>query len=543
MQRASTTDALLDGARLRATFSAAAHHLRERAAALNAINVYPVPDGDTGANMSATLNEAIARSHDAGERPTVAAVLQELARGALYGARGNSGVILSQALRGFAGGVGDVAAFDAAALARGLESASTAAYAAVSEPKEGTMLTVLRFAAGAATRAVRELPGRGAGTSCEPSLAAAVAAAETAEANTINELPALKDAGVPDAGGEGICVILRGLLAALGGEAPVPRPELPRPLAPGFGDGHTRFGHCTEFIIEPHGAVLDLERLRAVAAAGGNQSVVVVGDESLARVHVHTLQPEALIAAIEDLGTVSRVKIEDMTAQQQRFSATGSGANASVAVLAMSRGAGFDAVFESLGAAVSDIGSIEKPSAGQIADAANALGVPDVIVLPNHQNVLLAANQASSLARCNIHVVPTRSLPQGIAATFAFDADNPVADNVAAMTSAASTVRTIEVTTASTDSVADGVAVSAGQAIALLDGRLVAAEGTPMEALSGALRRIGTAGLLTIYGGEDASPALLDAAAASAREALPDAEVEVLAGGQPLYIFVVSAEA
>jgi hypothetical protein len=310
------------------------------------------------------------------------------------------------------------------------------------------------------------------------------------------------------------------------------------------GHGKDEFGFCTEFLIEATGRPLDLEQVRAMAESGGNRSVVVVGDETLARVHVHCLEPQPLIDAAARFGTVSRVKAEDMGAQHERFKASGSGAGARIAVLAMSRGKGFDAVFESLGATVSDLGLVEKPPAGRIADAADALRITDVIVLSNHKNVRLAAEQAVSLAKCTLHLVPTTSLPQGVAAAMAFDPDESVAANVAAMSEAAKGVSTIEVTIAAASRTADGVDVHEGQAITLLDGRLLAASATTREALMAGLRLAGPSrgSLITIYGGEDTPTAELDAVRAEVEAAFDGVEVEALSGGQPLYPFIASVE-
>lgn len=545
MTAAQTPGDLIDGASLRELFIAAANHLRQSAAAIDAINVYPVPDGDTGANMSATLREGVDRSLELGNHPAAAEVLHAIARGALYGARGNSGVILSQALRGFESGVGPAEMLDARALARGLEAAAAQAYHAVSKPQEGTMLTVLREAAAEANRAASALPLGGEGFGCLPVLTRAVAAADAAEEATTDQLPALKEAGVTDAGGEGVCVILEGLLAAL--TSATPRPAVHkahRPIAMVEGHGKDEFGFCTEFLVEATGNPLDLEQVRALAESGGNRSVVVVGDDTLARVHVHTTDPQPLLDAAGALGTVSRVKVEDMGAQHERFKASGSGAGARIAVLAMSRGEGFDRVFESLGVAVSDLGLIEKPPAGRIADGADALRIPDVIVLSNHKNVRLAAEQAVSLATCTIHLVPTTSLPQGVAAAMAFDPEESAAANVAAMTEAAKRVTTVEVTIAAASRTADGVDVREGQAITLLDGRLIAASATTREALLAGLQLAGPnpGSLVTIYGGEDIPPAELDAARAEVEATFDGVEVEALSGGQPLYPFIASVE-
>lgn len=532
----------VDGEGLRELFEAAAAALAAATEAINAINVYPVPDGDTGSNMAATMREGAAAARS-GTGEGAAAVAAEAARGALYGARGNSGVILSQALRGFADALAGADEVDAARLAAGLEGAARAAYRAVSQPQEGTMLTVLREAAGAAAAAAAELQGGGAGQPCLPVLERALTAATVAEARTMEMLPSLREAGVPDAGGEGICVLLEGMLARLRGEA--------LDLSHLAGDGHARefaaahaeetSGFCTEFVLEPPpGGTVDVAGLRALAESFGD-SVVVVGDERLARVHVHTEQPEALLAAAGRLGTPRRVKVDDMGAQRERFEAAGSGATAAVGMLALSRGDGFDRLFESLGARVVDLGVVEKPAAGNIAHAAEAMGTADVIVLPNHKNVLLAAEQAAQLARCTLHIVPTTTLPQGVAAALMFDPAGRAAELVSRMAEAAKSVRTVEVTRAAASRAADGVRVEAGQAIAVVDGRLKAARATLEDALVEGLAAAGAGAgkLVTVYVGEGGEAGL---AGDAVRQRFPGAEVEVIDGGQPLYPYIASVE-
>ncbi len=539
MSPISTT---VDAAGLRVAFRYASLHLNDSAAAIDAINEYPVPDGDTGSNMSATLERAVEQAENI-EDLSIGAVLQALARGALYGARGNSGVILSQALKGLAAGIGNPEPLDAKSLAAGMVEAARAAYSAVSKPSEGTMLTVLRVAGERATEFAAEMPNGGAGEPCFDILREATVAAEIAEAETINQLPELLAAGVPDAGGEGICVILRGLLASLMGvqarASLLPLRELSRQAGHGAGE----LGFCTEFLLEPAGLVLDIEVLRRLALDHGGESVVVVGDETLARLHAHTQTPDALVEKAGALGRVSRVKIEDMSAQNERLRTTGSGAGKTTALLALVNGDGFEALFESLGAATAPLGEIMKPSAGDIAAAADALNAPDVVVLPNHRNVLLAAQQAASLSRCTIHVAPSTGLPQGIAAAIAYHSEALPAANLEAMTQAMADISTLEVTIATSDRVADGIAVTAGQAIAMLDGTLVAAEADPLAALLAGLTAANAedASLVTIYTGDGISG---DAETLGLAERFEDAEVEVEVhpGGQPLYQFIASVE-
>jgi DAK2 domain fusion protein YloV len=534
----------LDGDGLRELFEAAYAGLVMAADAINAINVYPVPDGDTGANMSATMREAVAVMREVPAGSPAAAVAAAVARGALYGARGNSGVILSQALRGFADGLDGAAEIDAAFLARGLERAGRAAYQAVSKPQEGTMLTVLREAATAASEVAGALPEGGRGAPGLATLESAVSAAMAAEIRTQEQLPSLREAGVPDAGGEGICVILRGMLARLRGEELV-LTDLPtggHALEFAASRAEEAFGYCTEFALDPvdGAALLDLARVRSLAEAMG-RSVVLVGDDQLARVHVHTEQPEELLQAMGALGRIQRVKVDDMGAQRARFEARGSGATAAVGLLALSRGQGFDRIFESLGAHVLDLGTIEKPAAGEVARAADALGIADVIVLPNHKNVLLSAEQASTLTRCTMHLVPSKTLAQGVAAAVAFDPEDRPVELIERMTEAAAAVRTVEVTVAAASRTVEGVRVRAGHAIAVVDGKLVAARPTLEDALTEGLVRAGAREgvLVTLYVGEGGD---LERAEAAVRAAFPAAELEVLDSGQPLYPYIASVE-
>lgn len=538
------TTALLTGSQLRQALWIAADHLRENAAAVDAINEYPVPDGDTGSNMSATVDRAMEQVASVGEDASVTTILQALAKGALYGARGNSGVILSQSFRGLAAGIGETSTLDARQLAAGMVASAEAAYRAVSKPVEGTMLTVLRKAGEAAQDYATGMENGGTGHACFPVLRAGLAAAEEAEAQTMQMLPELAAAGVPDAGGEGVCVILRGLMAAVTGERPVSKSLPTRQVTIHRSDDHPGFGFCTEFLLEQAGPPLDLELVRKLALANGNTSVVVVGDESLARVHAHSLEPQLLLDAAETLGKLSRVKVEDMAAQNERLDATGSGAGMKSALLAMSHGEGFDALFRDLGAHVAPLGSIVKASAGEIAAAADALRVADVVLLPNHKNVLLAAQQAVTLAGCTIHIVPAATLAQGVAAAIQFDGKVLPAKNLEEMTEVLPAIKTVEVTVALSDRMADGITVKAGQAIALADGTLVAATQSPLEALVAGLAASGVADaeLVTVYRGEDAADdsAAISIAIAGVAE---DAEVEVLDGGQPLYHYIAAIEA
>jgi DAK2 domain fusion protein YloV len=543
MSEADVADSpVLDAQLLRAALAAAASALHAERERIDSLNVYPVPDGDTGSNMAGTLREAVASLDPLSESASIADILGAVAKGALYGARGNSGVILSQALRGLASGAGDVLEMDASVLARGLRAASEAAYKAVGKPVEGTMLTVLRAAA-EGVEATLPL-----GHGCLAAFHGALRSAEVAEERTIVQLQALRDAGVTDAGGEGVCVMLRAMAAALRGEPyiPIANPTLDysRPIA--MLDGHVpdEFGFCTEFVLEPVSGELDEGRLRALVQANGNRSLVLIGDPSAFRVHVHCDSPEPLLASVSEFGRLSRVKVEDMAAQFGRFRTGASGSGAKVAVLALAPGPGFAAVFEGLGATVMDTFSQQKPSAGMIAAAADALQVPDVIVLPNHKDVVPAAHQAAALAHCTLHVVPATSLPQGVAALLRFDAERRPAESRDSMTEPLAEVRTIEVTMASVSRLVDGIAVKEGDAIALVDGKVRATAPTSLAALIEGLRFAAddSSSLVTAYAGQGVTKEDQDSAVAGIESAIEGVSVEVIGGGQPLYDWIASIE-
>jgi dihydroxyacetone kinase-like predicted kinase len=304
---------------------------------------------------------------------------------------------------------------------------------------------------------------------------------------------------------------------------------------------HETFGFCTEFLVEQDGPPIDVERLRAEIGLDGNRSVVVVGDGAAAHVHVHSDHPEQTIDAAGAFGRVRRAKVEDMSRQSERFRAEGSGAGRRLAMLALSPGAGFDAVFAELGASTMPMGSGLKASAGEIATAADALRSADVVVLPNHVNLLMPARQAAEIAGCTLHVVATRNLAEGIAAAFAFDESATVEASVGRLNEARSGVHCVEVTTAAADRSADGVRVSAGQSIVLVDGALRAAGHGLLDLLVEGLRLAGAGAgaTVTVYLGEGAPSA--EPVAERLEDAL-EADVQVLPGGQKLYPFIASVE-
>ncbi|MGB6895143.1 MAG: DAK2 domain-containing protein [Dehalococcoidia bacterium] len=535
----------LSGDVLRDMFAAATSFLQRNTDAINAINVFPVPDGDTGTNMHLTMAAAMEEAPRA-DGSTAEAIARAMAHGALLGARGNSGVILSQMLRGLAKGIGGQRQVDANILATALEEASAAAYGALSEPVEGTMLTVMREAAAAAR-------GRADGSATEV-LAAAVKAAQDALARTPDLLPVLKEAGVVDAGGQGLCVLLEASLAFLRGEAPTPRVVGPRELEASWlaatevlhHEGETPYGYCTEFLISSQG--LDREAIQRRVTQMG-QSVLVVGDAEVVRVHLHTTDPGGAISFGTSLGSLSGVKVEDMEAQLQAFVERHRERPPtewlSVGVVAVAAGEGLRAALESMiTCRVVPGGQTMNPSALEILDAIQSCPVDRVVVLPNNKNVILAARQAAEHSSKEVVVVPTISVPQGVAAVLALSQDMDLEANVAAMTAAMNSVRSAEVTRAVRATAVGGRHVAEGEAIGIVDGELCVAESRVEDAAQACIRRMAwpEASLLTLYFGEQTSRQEADALADQLRAEHSSLEVEVVDGGQPHYPYLISME-
>lgn len=513
--------------------------------ALNAINVFPVPDGDTGTNLHLTMRAAIAEAERAS--PTgVGETLAALARGALMGARGNSGVILSQILRGFARAAAGEGVLNARGLASALELGSAYAFEAVSVPREGTMLTVIREAAEAARR-------EAAGGDAEATLQAAIVAAGEAVAKTPDLLPVLKEAGVVDAGGQGVYVLLDGALRALRGE-PLPPEEEAFPAADASHaaaaallakerDGHP-FGFCVEFLI--HGERLDRAAVeRGLGEIGG--SVLVVGNDDLLRVHVHAADPERALALGRGAGQVSDVKVDDMDAQLHRFveGPPAAAPSPDVGIVAVARGAGLEAALLSVGVTrVVPGGPTMNPSTREVLDAIEACPQERVFVLPDNKNVELVARQAASQTTKRVTVVPTRSVPEGVAAALAFDPAADDDENARRMAEAAASVRWAEVTLAARATVVNGRLIRRGQPIAIVSGDLTVVEESIEDAVMEAVRQMAApdATLLTLYVGEGIAGEDARKLADRLHARYPRLEVEMVRGEQPHYPYILSLE-
>ncbi len=537
------TTADIDGEALARALTGGTEALRRQVDAINAINVFPVPDGDTGTNMHLTMRAALDEAERAPARDA-ASLARTAAHGALMGAKGNSGVILSQILSGFAAGL--AGPLDAASLAAGLRRGRDAAYRTVSAPKEGTILTAINDAALGASEAAE----RGAGA--VDALAAATDACEAAVARTPELLPVLKEAGVVDSGAQGLFVLLEGMVRALRGEAIAGHHGGFGAIDPSWlaatrrlhGQGTVHSGFCTEFVIS--GQTLDPQPIRERLSALGD-SLLVVGGGDLVHVHVHTARPDEALAYGRSLGNVLHEKVEDMEAQFRVLAASAGAAPAvteGIAVVAVGAGAGIEELLRSMGASVVRGGQTMNPSAGEIRAAIERTGAADVIVLPNNKNIVMAARQAGEGIAQRVRVIETQSVPQGVAALVALNTELPAEDNAAAMREAAEALRHAEITHAARATNIHGLHIRAGQPIGIVDGDLTVAAETIAEAVHTAVRQMidgRNAALVTLYAGEGEDDASAEAIASALRQEF-GVEVDVVPGGQPHYPYLIGAE-
>jgi DAK2 domain fusion protein YloV len=503
------------------------------------LNVYPVPDGDTGTNLLLTTQGIVdvleGLTVDTGTRSVLA---REVTRAALMSARGNSGVILSQIVRGGAEVLGAADTIDSSAVARAFRGASDEAYRAVRKPVEGTMLTVIRELAEAAEES--------AGQKVAPTalLKPLIERGDEAVARTPEQLEVLREAGVVDAGAAGLVELLRGVAAAVSGEPLVEPPEHEEPALEAIHQEPSRYRYCTTFVVE--GDDLDAEALETELDRLGD-SLLVVGDPEALKVHVHTDDPGAALSLGTGIGTIEGVEIADMHRQteqrEQRLLSALPGGASRAGVVAVVAGEGNRRLFEALGAEkVIHGGQTMNPSTSDLLQAVDSVAADEVVLLPNNKNVVLAAEQASRVAGKPVHVVATESIPAGLAALVAFNGECSAEENAVAMHEAARQVATGEVTVASRDASVDGIAVRAGNFLALLDGKAVAAGPSFDEVASSLLAGLlaEPRDVLTVLTGDGAPPlnGVLDGLARNH----PALELDVHDGGQPHYPLLLSAE-
>lgn len=515
--------------------SAAREALKSRAGRINELNVYPVPDGDTGTNMLLTLDAVVQQT--AGKTyPTVQEASRAVSRAALMGARGNSGVILSQMVRGACEALEKAEGFDAASLVAALEGASERAYSAVRQPVEGTMLTVIRDAAQAAREALEsgeQDPARVAGVAVREALASV--------GRTKGMLETLRRAGVVDAGGLGVATILEGIRAVLAGESPEFDEETSGEGLPDLesvGHEEEAWGYCTEFVVT--GFTGDAEDFREHIHRIG-RSVLVVPDADVVKVHLHTQDPGEALSYAGRFGRLSGVKVDDMEAQvRERSEETAAG----LGVVAVSRGEGNRRLFESMGAIVVEGGQGANPSAEEIARAVRRSGAREVVVLPNNKNVIPAAEQARELVEARLHVIPTTTVASGLAAMVAFDPEEEPEEVVEEMRELLSAMRQVQITRAVRDAEVAGNRISEGQYMAFLDGELASVGGSVDEVALAVARTLVEegAGLLTLLAGEGLGAGEVEEIASKIEALDGEVEVEVREGGQPLYPLEMVAE-
>lgn len=541
----------LDGMMLKEMFLSGAALLEKNRQNIDALNVFPVPDGDTGTNMSHTISAAMKElnSRTCSSTGDVSGIV---AKGALKGARGNSGVILSQILRGLAKGMEGTEEIDAATFARAVRLGSDTAYKAVMKPKEGTILTVIRVVA-------EEVEKRAARTNDLMELMDVVL--ESGDAilrRTPEMLPVLKQAGVVDSGGKGLMVFFAGFRAALAGE-PVEEivSEENRPLPGEYVDDHgsleeITFAYCTEFIVShprPDMKDSDVARLRKRLERIGD-CVLVIGDLEVVKVHVHTNEPGKALQMALELGELDAIKIDNMLEEARERQAKKQAEEANkpkkpFGMVAVALGDGLADIFRDLGVdCIVDGGQTMNPSIEDLLNAIESIPAEQVFVLPNNSNIILAAQQAAELTERKVFVLPTKSVPMGISAAVAFQPEVSGEENEENMRMAAEQVHTASITYAVRDTVFDNREIHEGDIMGLIDNKISFVGHDIAEAAKEVVGQMVTedSELITIFRGEEMDEAAAEALHAELEEAYEDCDVTLHSGGQPLYYYIISVE-
>ncbi|CAH0418163.1 DAK2 domain-containing protein [Periweissella ghanensis] len=546
-----------------AMVNAAAQKLTENAEKINKLNVFPVPDGDTGTNMSLSMNSGAQYERDAVDT-SVGALAQATAKGLLMGARGNSGVILSQIFRGFAKSVDGKETLSARDLADALMSGAETAYKAVMKPTEGTILTVIREAASAANHAAKH------SDDAVVVMGQTVDASEKALASTPDLLPVLKEVGVVDSGGQGLAFVLQAFYEALSGEITASDIHIPdnaelEEMVKGLHAGaqaqldpaDIKYGYCTEVMVEigkgtTFDHAFDYDEFYAYLADLGD-SLLVINDDEIVKIHVHTEDPGAVISWGTHYGSLVKVKVDNMRDQQQAVidaqhvedTKPAVKEAPETAILAVSAGAGLTDLYLASGATgIIDGGQTNNPSTADILAAIEASGAKQAIILPNNGNIFMAAEQAVEVAEIPVQVVHTKTLQQGLTALFAYNPMNDLDTNVAAMEENKLTVTSGQVTTAVRETTIDGLAIHEGDFIGIIDGKLQIAAADLQAASIQMVQKMldEDSEIITILYGADATEADAEIFAEAIAEIDEDLEVEIHQGGQPVYPFLVAVE-
>ena len=526
-------------------------------AKVDALNVFPVPDGDTGTNMSLTLQSAV-REMNACSSNRFQEICDAVSKGALKGARGNSGVISSQIFRGICSVIKETKdSFDTKTFAKAMEAGTKVAYSAVSIPKEGTILTVVRCMSEAAAKLASKHKD------FVDYLTALIEVGDEALARTPELLPVLKKAGVVDSGGVGLMTIMRGFLAAISGEdtdleeIPTEAMDSNKSEDDVFGDnsdiinldlGDIEFAYCTEFFVinlKQITTLADIDRLKEKLMQIGD-SVICIGDLELVKVHVHTNTPGVALSYALELGELDRIKIENMLEENRALKAKLEAEKKEMGMLAICAGSGLEEIFKDLLCdRVIEGGQTMNPSAQDIADAVQKINASNVFVFPNNSNVILAAEQAKALVtNRTIHVIPTKNVPQGFAAALQFNADASVPENKTNMTHAIDNVSSGQVTYAVRNTTMNGFKLKEGDIIGL-DNKRILAKGENIDEttlkLVKALKN-DEHEMITLYYGKEVTEEDARALAEKLAEEYPDCDVDFHFGGQPVYYYMVSLE-
>ena len=543
----------IDGKILKKMIIGGANEITRSTGKLNALNVFPVPDGDTGTNMGHTVRAAALEAMKVSS-PSVAEIAKAASNGALRGARGNSGVIFSQFFRGFAKGLEGKNVANAEDLAEALAKSSEAAYKAVMKPKEGTMLTIGRATAEAAVEATFESDDIAA---C---LRHIIEKADETLAKTPDMLPVLKQAGVVDSGGMGVVFFLKGALNAALTKDDITLMEhsaeaSEQVSAAALLQDDIKFQYCTEFLLEldemhkstsPPPVFRADEVLQSFLPTIGD-SVVVIEDDGLVKLHVHTNNPGRVIEKALQFGQLLNIKIDNMKAQHNEMMdfSTNTGPAKPIGIVAVAEGAGFSQLFKGLGADVCIAGGQSmNPSAEEIAAAIDKVNADTVIVLPNNKNIILAAQQAAEFAKRNTIVVPTRSIPQGISCVIANSDTIPFDENLKVLEEAMNATHSGQVTMAVRDTVLEGKEIKQGDYICLYNGDITHVEKS-LDAGSKALadHMLGFGGdIVSIYYGKDLTEETAAELSEYITEKFTGAEVELYNGGQSIYSYILSVE-
>ena len=540
---------IINGADLRRMIISAAAAIEINKQALNDLNVFPVPDGDTGTNMSMTINAAAIDLRKT-EDPTLDQAAKVAASAMLRGARGNSGVILSLLFRGLSKKLKGAGHADGVLWAEALQEGVDAAYKAVMKPAEGTILTVSRLAAAKAMEAAKE------NNHIEFVHAAAIEEAKIALANTTNQNPVLKKAGVVDAGGKGWLVALEAMLSSLqGNDVIVPEGVAGAEVkeSANFEDFNTddiTFTYCTEFIIQREND-LDPEKLRDFLSSLGD-SLVLVDDEEIIKVHVHTNDPGKALHEAMDYGSFVTVKIENMRLQhtekvmsEQEIAPKIAEPEKPLGVVSVCAGDGLADVFMNLGVdQIISGGQTMNPSTQDIQEAVNKVPAETVFILPNNKNIIMAAEQVAGLTPKNIVVIPSKTVPQGVTAMLGFNPEGSIEENTEALTEALATVDTMQITYAARNSDFDGYDIHEGDYLALYGNQLFGTSHDIKVLLKSLAEKVRDDGkeYVTIYYGADVKEKHAQKAADLFADICPNADVNLLNGGQPVYYYLISAE-